>query len=210
MTQTTPPSLDIAEAFRAGWRGFVANIVPLLAVALVVWVVTGAINLWGNQTAGVAQFLWSVVSFFVGQLVAVVWIALGLAIIDGREVTTAVLLPSGGVLISYIVASLLFSLMLAIGLVLLVIPGLVVAVVFGFYGWALVDKSLDPMASLRHSSRITQGHRWQVVAFVVAVIGLNIVGVLLLVVGVLVTSAVSLIAAAHVYRQLDGSLRPAG
>jgi cell division protein FtsL len=33
--------------------------------------------------------------------------------------------------------------------------------------------------------------------------------VLLLVVGVLVTSAVTLIAGAHVYRQLDGSLQPA-
>lgn len=209
MTQSPPPSLDIAEAFRAGWRGFVANIVPLIVVALVVWVVTGAVNLWANQTAGLAQFLWGLVSFFLGQIVAIAWIALALAIIDGREITTDTLLPRGGTLISYIIASLLFSLMVGIGLVLLVIPGIIVAVVFGLYGWALVDKGLDPIEALRQSSRITSGNRWQLFAFVVAAIALNIVGVLLLVIGVLVTSAVTLIAAAHVYRQLDGSLQPA-
>jgi hypothetical protein len=209
VTHSPTSSLDIAGAFRAGWRGFVGNIVPLIVVALVVWVVTGAVNLWGNQTAGVAQFLWGVVSFFLGQIVAIVWISLALAVIDGREITSDTLLPSGGTLISYVVASLLFSLMVGIGLVLLVIPGLIVAVVFGLYGWALVDKALDPIEALRHSSRITSGNRWQVFAFIVAAIVLNIFGVLLLVVGVLVTSAVTLIAAAHVYRQLDGSLQPA-
>jgi len=209
VTQTPSQSLDISEAFRAGWRGFVANIVPLIVIALVVWVVTGAVNLWANQSTGWVQFVLGLVSFFLGQLIAIVWISLALAIVDGREITTDTLLPSGATLISYLIASFLFSLMLGIGLVLLVIPGLIVAVVFGLYGWALVDKALDPIEALRHSSRITSGHRWQVVAFLLAALVLNLVGVLLLVVGVLVTSAVTLIAAGHVYRQLDGSLQPA-
>jgi uncharacterized membrane protein len=211
VSDVTPPasaSLDISAAFRAGWRGFVDNILPLIVVALVVWVVTGTINLWANQTAGVVQGVLGLVSFFVGQLVAIAWISVVLAIIDGREITAGTLLPSGATLISYIVASLLFSLMFGIGLVLLVIPGIIVAVVFGLYGWALVDKGLDPIEALRHSSRITQGHRWQLFVFLLLAVLLNIVGVLLLVVGVLVTSAVTLIAAGHVYRQLDGSLRP--
>ena len=208
---TQPPShpLDIGEAFRAGWRGFVANIGPLILVALVVWVVTGALNVWGRQTTGVVQVLLGLASFFVAQVVAIVWIALALNIIDRREITSDTLLPSGSTLLFYIVASFLFSVMVAIGLVLLVIPGLIIAVMFGLYGWALVDKGLDPIEALRHSSRITQGHRWQLVGFFLAALALNILGVVLLVVGVLVTSAVTLIAAGHVYRQLDGSLQPA-
>jgi uncharacterized membrane protein len=157
----------------------------------------------------VVQVVLGVVSFFVGQVVAIVWISLALAIIDGREITTDTLLPSGATLVSYIIASLLFSLMLAIGLVLLVVPGIIVAVAFGFFGWALVDKGLDPIEALRHSGRITSGNRWSVFVFLLAALALNIVGVLLLVVGVLATSAVTLIACAHVYRQLDGSLQPA-
>lgn len=209
VTQTPSPTLDIGEAFRAGWRGFIANIVPLIVVALIVWVVTGLVNVWANNTGGVAGFFWSVVGFFVGQVVGIVWISLALAIIDGREITADTLLPSGGTLLSYIIASLLFSVMFGIGLVLLVIPGLIVAVIFGLYGWAVVDKSLDPLEALRHSSRITSGNRWQLFAFILVAIVLNIIGLLLLIIGVLVTSAVTLIAAAHVYRQLDGTLQPA-
>ena len=208
---TLPPSssLDLGEAFRAGWRGFTANIGPLIVVALVVWVVTGAVNWLSTDTTGIIRFLASVVSFFLGQLVAIVWIALALAIIDGRPISGESLLPDGSTLISYIIASLIFSVMFVFGLVLLIIPGIIVAVVFGLYGWALVDKGLDPMASLRESSRLTAGHRGQLFLFVLLAIGLNILGLLALIVGVLITSAVTLIAAGHVYRQLDGSLQPA-
>jgi uncharacterized membrane protein len=202
-------SLDISGALNAGWRGFVANIVPLIVVGLVVWVVTGTINLWADRTTGVVQGLLGLVSFFVGQLVAILWIAIALAVIDGREINLDTLMPSGATFVSYIIASFLFSLMLGIGLLLLVIPGIIIALAFGLYGWALVDKGLDPIEALRHSARITRGHRWQLLGFVLVAILLNIVGVLLLVIGVLVTSAVTLIAAGHIYRQLDGSLRPA-
>ena len=209
MTQTPSSSLDIGAAFRAGWRGFTANIVPLIFVALIVWVVTGAVNWLANDTTGVIRFLASVVSFFLAQLVAIVWISLALAIIDGRPISGESLLPDGSTLISYIIASLVFSVMVAVGLVLLVIPGLIVAVIFGLYGWALVDKRLDPIESLRESSRLTRGHRWQLFAFALAAIFINILGLFALIIGVLITSAVTLIAAGHVYRQLDGSLRPA-
>ena len=212
MTQTPSPSsssLDIGEAFRAGWRGFTANIGPLIVVALIVWVVTGAVNWLSTDTTGIIRFLASVVSFFLGQLIAIVWISLALAIIDGRPISGESLLPDGSTLISYIIASLVFSVMFAVGLVLLVIPGIIVAVVFGLYGWALVDKGLDPIGSLRESSRLTAGRRGQLFLFVLLAIGLNILGLLALIVGVLITSAVTLIAAGHVYRQLDGSLQPA-
>ena len=209
MTQTPSSSLDIGAAFSAGWRGFTANIGPLIVVALIIWAVTGAVNWLSNDTTGVIQFLAAVTSFFLGQLVAIVWISLALAIIDGRPISGESLLPDGSTLISYIIASLIFSVMFAVGLVLLIIPGLIVAVVFGLYGWALIDKGLDPIQSLRESSRLTAGHRGQLFLFVLAAIALNILGLLALIIGVLITSAVTLIAAGHVYRQLDGSLQPA-
>lgn len=209
MAQTPSAPLDIAAAFRAGWRGFVGNVGPLIIVALIVWLVTATVNWWAGETTGFVQLLWRLLSFFVAQIVSIVWISLALAIIDGREISSDSLLPSGGTLVSYVLASFLFSLMFGIGLVLLIIPGLIVAAVFGLYGWALIDDDLDPIAALQRSSEITRGHRWQLVAFVLAAIAVNLVGLLLLIVGVLVTSAVTLIAAAHVYRQLEGSVQPA-
>jgi hypothetical protein len=46
VTHSPPSSLDIAGAFRAGWRGFVGNIVPFGVLLLVVGVlVTSAVTL---------------------------------------------------------------------------------------------------------------------------------------------------------------------
>lgn len=207
MSQTPPRTLDIGEAFRAGWRGFVANIIPLIVVALIVWAVTGIVNTWATSTGGFAEFFWRVVAFFVTQIVSIVWISLALAVVDGREISADTLLPDAPKLLAYIIASLIFSVMFGIGLVLLVVPGIIVAIVFGLYGYAVIDKGLDPIAALTHSRDITRGNRWEIFVFGLAAILLNVLGVLLLVVGVLVTSAVTLIAAAHVYRQLDGSLQ---
>lgn len=123
------------------------------------------------------------VSFFLGQLIAVVWITLGLRIVDGREISGQSLLPGGTTRVSYIIASLLFSVMVFVGLVLLIIPGLIVAVIFGLYGWALVDGDLPPIEALQESSRLTRGHRGQLFLFVLAATLLNLVGLLALLVG---------------------------
>lgn len=208
MTQSSSPPLDIGGAFRAGWQGFTANVGPLLVVALVVWIVSGAVNWLSTDTTGIVRFLASALSFFLGQLIAVVWIGLGLRIVDGQPISGAALLPDATTLVAYIIASLAFSLMVVVGLALLVIPGLIAAVIFGLYGWALIDKDLSAMESLRESSRLTSGHRGQLLLFVLTAICINVIGLLALLVGVLITSAVTLIAAGHIYRQLDGSLQP--
>jgi uncharacterized membrane protein len=94
--------------------------------------------------------------------------------------------------------------MVGIGLVLLIVPGVIVAIVFAFYGFHIVDTgSTDPIGALRRSAEITRGHRWQLFLFGLLLIGLNLLGILLLVVGVLFTSGISLLAVAYVYRRLS-------
>lgn len=64
----------------------------------------------------------------------------------------------------------------------------------------------DGVAALRRSAEITRGNRWQLFGFLIVLLLLNIVGLLALVIGVLITSAVSILALAHVYRRLDGAV----
>lgn len=91
------------------------------------------------------------------------------------------------------------------GLILLVVPGIILGMVLYFTLFPVIDRGLGPLQALSESARITKGHRWQLFLFSLAFLGLNILGLLALVVGLLVTIPVSWLAMAHVYRTLEHS-----
>jgi hypothetical protein len=56
----------------------------------------------------------------------------------------------------------LFTLGLSVGLILLVIPGIILAVVWSVSVPACVLEGTGPVASLRRSAALTKGHRWKI------------------------------------------------
>ena len=56
-------------------------------------------------------------------------------------------------LLRYLGASILYGLMVAVGIIFLVIPGIYLAIKYQFYGILIVDKNLDIMASLKKAVR---------------------------------------------------------
>lgn len=205
MSSTAAP-FSYGEALRHGWQAFTANVGAMALYALVVVAVSGLLNLLLASLDATQTFIGNVAVFLINQVISIGWLRIALDAIDGRPIETERIRASFSVLVPFIVAAILFSIGVTIGLVLLVIPGIVFAVVFGFYGWPLVDGAVgDGLSALRRSAEITRGHRWQLFGFVIVLVLLNIVGVLALVIGVLITSAVSILALAHVYRRLDAA-----
>ena len=91
----------------------------------------------------------------------------------------------------------------AIGFILLIVPGIIAALAFLFTPYLIVERKLWPIEAMKESARITKGHRWQLFLLSLALLGLNILGVLALVVGLLVTIPVSMLAMVHAYRTLE-------
>jgi len=195
---------DIGASFRYGWERFKDNFGPLAIAALAVFLTNAVVSTLTRQTDGVVAFVMSVISFFVGQVIAMGWVRMSLKIADGEEASVADFVERLDLLLPYAIASLLFSLMVAFGLVALIVPGIFLAIVFCFYGPAVVDEELGSIDALQRSAAITRGYRGKLFLFWLAVLGLNILGLLVFVVGVLVTSGISLLAFAYVYRSLAG------
>ncbi|MBP7770804.1 MAG: DUF975 family protein [Candidatus Pacebacteria bacterium] len=79
------------------------------------------------------------------------------------------------------------------------------AVYFGIrYSMArlAVLEGADVLESLPKSTKLTHNIKWRLVLFALAIAGLNLLGLLALVVGLLVTIPVSVLAFAHVYLKL--------
>lgn len=204
MQQHAAPRFDSGEAVSAGWQRFWPNILPMAAFALVVWAVNGLFQLLQRDTNAGGRFVLSLISFVLAQLIAIGWIKIALDITDGRPISAQAVMDKFRLVLPYLIAALLYALMVGVGLILLIVPGVIAAIAFAFYGFHIVDTgSTDPIGALRRSAEITRGYRWQLFFFWLLLIGINLLGILLLIVGVLFTSGISLLAVAYVYRRLS-------
>jgi preprotein translocase subunit SecY len=88
------------------------------------------------------------------------------------------------------------------GLILFIVPGIVAGVALLFTSYLIIDRDLGPVDAMKESLRITNGHRWNIVLFLLLATGLNILGALFFGIGLLVTIPVSALALVHIYRWL--------
>jgi hypothetical protein len=106
----------------------------------------------------------------------------------------------------YLGASILVLLAVMAGFILLIIPGIIVGLGLSLTGYLVIDKGLGPVAAIKESWRLTKGHKWQILGFVALMALVNVLGFVLLIVGLLVTLPVTALAFAHLYRTLSGTL----
>ena len=101
-------------------------------------------------------------------------------------------------------ASILLMLAVAIGLVLLIVPGIIFMLMFMFTTFIVIERELGPIEAMKESRRITRGHKWQLLGFLLMLVLINLLGLLALVVGIFVSIPVSSLAFVHAYRMLAG------
>ena len=128
---------------------------------------------------------------------------IGLNIVSGKPVDIAMLFGEGRKLGSAILATILYVLMVMGGLVLLVVPGIYIALRFGQYKNAIVDKDLGAIDALKYSAKITQGNVLNLFGFGIVCFLIIIAGLLALVVGLIVAIPVTFLASFVAYRWLQ-------
>lgn len=102
----------------------------------------------------------------------------------------------------YLGAQFLAAIIIFVGLLLLIVPGFIAALGLIFVPYAVIDRGAGPINALKESWRITNGNKWQLFLFGLVLIGLNLLGLLALVVGLLVTAPITWLAVTHAYRTL--------
>jgi uncharacterized membrane protein len=104
--------------------------------------------------------------------------------------------------------SILLGLTVAAGLILLIVPGIIFALMFMFTTFIVIDREFGPIDSMKESRRLTYGHKWKLLGLSLLLVLINLLGLAVLVVGLLVSIPVSSLAFAHAYRVLGGTAEP--
>ncbi|MDF7824012.1 DUF975 family protein [Pontiellaceae bacterium B12227] len=106
-----------------------------------------------------------------------------------------------------VAANLLRLILVALGFLLLIVPGIIIACRLSFVDYLIIDRNMGPLEALRESWDMTHGHGWTIFRMGLAAILIIIVGLMALVVGVFVAIlwlyAASAVFYLTVSRQLD-------
>lgn len=199
-------SFSIGNSVSYGWNAYWKNVGPMLLIALVIIVVSVVISLIGQATGNtIISLLFSIIGWIVGLLLGFGLIHASLAVTRGEKPEVSMLFETEG-FGPYIVASILFGIGFAIGLILCIIPGIIFALVFMFYGYIISENgdAIGPTDALKKASELTQGHRGELFGFVVVLILINLAGAILCGIGLLFTYGITAIAVAHTYKMLSG------
>jgi uncharacterized membrane protein len=95
---------------------------------------------------------------------------IGLNVVSGKNFDFTMLFGGGKKLLPALGATILFTLMVAVGFVLLIVPGVYLALRYGFFLTAMVDRDLGVIDSFKYSSQITTNNRLNL--FLLSLLGL--------------------------------------
>jgi uncharacterized membrane protein len=220
-----PPAPEgSAEGFSApdaigfGWNKFKDNVGPILVGVLIVLVVSIVVNILAGIVSGgggspfgpeamefsVAGLLANLVSTAVSVVLSAVFARAALDVVDGRPFD---FMGAFGRLnlVNVLIAALLVSVIVTIGFLLLVIPGLVALFLTWFTTLFIVDDDAEsPVKAIGDSVKLISSNVGDALLLALLSILVMIAGVIALVVGLVVAYPVVAIASAYAYRRFRG------
>jgi uncharacterized membrane protein len=195
------PSFSIKEALSFGWKKFVENLAFLILLTLGFFIVNGVLDKMGGSREMISVY--KILNIFVSYFAMFTFVRIGLKIYKGEKPHVKDIFHFEWKLLGlYFVAAIISMVLTVIGFGLLVIPGIILMVRLGLFGFALVDLNLKPIEALKKSFALTRGRFWQLLGLTIVLAVINIAGALLLGIGLLVTAPVCLLATVFVYEKL--------
>jgi hypothetical protein len=200
-------SVDIGGALSYGWNKFTQNAGPLIVGILFIWVVTIVLSLIGipiGRSGFFVQLLWNIVVTVVSAVISMGIVRMALAVVRGEPLEMGMAIPGGPMLASYAITGIIVGLIIGVGLVLCIIPGIIAATFLLFAHFAVLDENLSPGDAIRRSIDLVKPNFGGVLGFIILAFLINVIGAILCGVGLLVTWPLTIVAGAYVWKGLKG------
>lgn len=199
----------IGEAVGFGWKTFKTHwlffLGLMLLLALVNFIPNYVSSLIPSNLAILAGII-NLVGWIFNLVLGVGLIKIALNFVDSGNSNFKDLFLDVKVIIFYILTAIVVGVITMLGFILLIVPGVILAIRLQFWPYLLVDKKLGPIQAIKGSWLLTAGYGWDLVGFGLALAVLNLLGLLLLVVGLVVTAPISMLATASLYRSLENKV----
>ena len=204
-------TFSTGSAIKSGWEVFKKRPGFLIGTIFLIWIASWLGSFMGGivQAAiasnnALAAIITGLVFMIVVQvLVNIGYISFFLRAYDNVETARMSDAWRPQYFLNFLITTVLVYIIIAIGFLLLIIPGIIASVALMFAPYLVIDKGLSPIAAMKESMRITKGSRLRLFALVMASMLVMLLGVLALVVGILAAIPVVMLAMVAAYRALS-------
>lgn len=201
-------SIDLIQLFKYSFQqykkyaSFVIGIMVTYFVLAIVPQIYFFQYFWGDSSTK-AQIISGIIT--VTQLfLSLGFIKIMLHLVDDQHVQVRDMFNNWRPFFSYFVGYFLYMLGIMLGLFLFILPGIFIAVRFMFYPYFILKENHSAFTALQKSYYLSEEMTLELFLFGVVIVTLNIVGALLLGIGILFTYPLTTMAMAVVFQSLVG------
>ncbi len=200
-----PNTFTIGEALRFGWEKTKKHFGFLVLVMVASWLASALVSfLTGGmqEDASAWTVIGGIVSFVFGIIIEVGIIRITIKILDDVRGGIDDFKVNWDIVWRLVLGCILYGLIVIVGLVLLIVPGIIFAIRYYFYAYLIIDKGMQPMEALKASAKMTQGEKGHLFLYALATIGVTLLGFLVILIGLLWAVPTVAIATTWIYRKL--------
>jgi uncharacterized membrane protein len=203
--------ISLEKALSFGWDTMKKNFVLFLGVLVVTFVILGIISFVQSHTHshGMRLIIY-LINVVVSCYLGIGLIRIALQFIDQQTPGFGVLFSGGSQLWSYLLAAIITGVVVGVGCILLVIPGIYLAMRLQFYGYYIVDQGMESIPALKASWAATEGLVLRLFGYNIVLALIAIVGFIALFVGSFAALPTVMCAHAALYRQLVSRSQDSG
>lgn len=220
----------IGESIGFGWNTVKQSMgffILLTLASFVIEMIPSALrSMIGGDSMLVGLIFW-IIGMVVQALITMGYVSICLTYADGGKAGFEKLFSCGNLILNYVLASILVTVGVLVASILSIvvyfvvgsylgsgllffvvffvfmIPGIVLLIRLMFFMYAIVDRGMGPVKSLTASWEMTQGVTMDLVLLFLLCFVINIVGLIPLGLGLLITVPLTSLAYAYVYRKLE-------
>jgi uncharacterized membrane protein len=196
-------TLDTSGAISYGWNSVKKDFWYLVGIAVVSTVINGL----GSSDAKKMN-IWDYLSPFLSAWMTCGYTKMMLDYQSGNKLPFPELFTQFKYYWRVLLATLLLGLIVGVGFIFLIVPGIYLALKYQFTIYLIIDKNLGIMEAMNESSKMTDGVKMSLFMFGLMLIGVMLLGVICLGVGAFVAMPVAWLATVVVYRRLAGAPQP--
>ncbi|MEX0895787.1 MAG: DUF975 family protein [Patescibacteria group bacterium] len=186
------------EVFKKYWPTLLGYTVLIIVAHLLMSGIGAMID---QESAGLS-LLFQLISGIVSLLVGMAYIYVLILAAEGKTITLETVFSRSHRIVSYLLGNILLTIVLMVGFILLIVPGIYFSIKYTFVPYLLIHKNIGVFESFSMSAKMTKGRKWQLFLYTLGFVGINIIGLLVLGVGLLITVPVSSLAFVVLYLSL--------